>query len=214
MKVADIRRIFIEKKKKNDVVEINGVPMLEMIAATFEVDEPAIFGTPNEDYIRREIEWYLSTSLNVNDIKPPIPKIWKDVASSNGEINSNYGYLVFSRENHSQYFNVLNELRNNPSSRRAQMIYTRPSIWKEYDRDGMSDFICTDSVQYFIRDGKLVTHVRMRSNDVVFGAKNDFAWQNYVRTLLSGDLNIPLGKMYWTVGSLHVYERHFHLVKE
>ena len=49
MRVADIRKIFIEKKKNNEIVEINGIPMLEMIAATFEVDEPAIFGTVNED---------------------------------------------------------------------------------------------------------------------------------------------------------------------
>jgi thymidylate synthase len=92
------------------------------------------------------------------------------------------------------------------------MIYTRPSIWKEFNRDGMSDFICTDSVQYFVRNGSLIADVRMRSNDVVFGYKNDKAWQDHVHQKLASDLGIPVGPMIWHAGSLHVYERHWHLV--
>lgn len=51
------------------------------------------------------------------------------------------------------------------------MIYQRPSIWYEYNLDGASDFICTNSVAYYIRDGKLHCSVSMRSNDVVYGYK-------------------------------------------
>ncbi len=62
--------------------------------------------------------------------------------------------LIFSEDNVSQYQNVLQELGENPDSRRANMIYTRPHIWLDYYIDGMNDFICTNSVQYFIRDKK------------------------------------------------------------
>ena len=126
---------------------------------------------------------------------------------------SNYGYLIWSDENHNQYEHVLAELRRAPESRRAEMIYTRPSIWKEYNRDGMSDFICTDSVQYFIREGRLVADVRMRSNDLLWGYKNDKAWQDHVHKQLASDLRVDTGPMIWHAGSLHVYQRHFDLVK-
>lgn len=211
--VADVRSWFRGLKADGEhVTDKTGCRMIEVVGATFIADEPSIFGTVNQDYVRREIDWYRSMSLNVNDIEGTTPAAWKACASSKGLINSNYGYLVWSPENHNQYDNVVAELKRAPESRRAQMIYTRPSIWKEYNLDGMSDFICTDSVQYFIRNGALIADVRMRSNDVVFGYKNDKAWQDHVHQRLAQDLGVPVGPMVWHAGSLHVYEKHWGLV--
>ena len=152
----------------------------------------------------------------MQDIPGETPAIWKQVASNLGVINSNYGYLIWSSDNHSQYDNVLRELNQNPDSRRANMIYTRPMIWSDYNVDGMSDFICTNNVQYFIRDNQLITSVYMRSNDAVFGYNNDYAWQVHVRDKLLEDLVTIYepGPIYWNVGSLHVYERHFDQLNE
>jgi len=93
------------------------------------------------------------------------------------------------------------------------MIYQRPNIWNEYDLLGMSDFICTNSVAYYIRDGKLHCSVSMRSNDVIYGYKNDYAWQQYVLRELANDLGVDTGKMIWQVQNLHVYEKHFDLIQ-
>jgi thymidylate synthase len=87
---------------------------------------------------------------------------------------------------------------------------------------GMSDFICTNAVQYLIRDGMLEVVVQMRSNDVVYGYRNDYAWQKYVQDKLVYDYNcgtkkadkIIAGKITWQVGSLHVYERHYSLIEK
>jgi thymidylate synthase len=198
---------------KDFVTDKSGCKMLELRSASFVADEPAIFGTPNEDYIKREIEWYMSCSRNVNDIRGEVPAIWKQVATPDGRINSNYGWCIFSLENGNQFHRVENELRANPESRRAVMIYNRPSMHEDYDKDGMSDFMCTNAVQYMIRDGLLEAHVQMRSNDVVFGYKNDYAWQKHVLEILADKLKVLSGEIYWNVGSLHVYERHFNLVK-
>ena len=119
---------------------------------------------------------------------PNPPRIWRLVADRNWFINSNYGYLIFSKENYDQYKNVLRELRRNPYSRKAVMIYTRPSIHYERNKDWMHDFICTNAVAYYIRNNKLHCVVQMRSNDIVFGYKNDRAWQDYVLEKLVKDL--------------------------
>jgi thymidylate synthase len=212
-RVSDVRAWFRDlKERREHVADKTGCKMIEVIGATFIADETFIFGTVNRDYVEREIEWYRSMSRNVNDIRGGAPAAWKACATKDGTINSNYGYLVWSEENHNQYDHVLAELERAPESRRAEMVYTRPSIWKEYNRDGMSDFICTDAVQYFIRDGELIADVRMRSNDVVFGYKNDKAWQDHVHMQLASDLNVAVGPMIWHAGSLHVYERHWNLV--
>jgi thymidylate synthase len=65
---------------------------------------------------------------------------------------------------------------------------------------------------------------QMRSNDVVFGYKNDYAWAQYLMDKFVKEWNqmskvyginepIDKGLMTWQVMNLHVYERHFDLVK-
>ena len=211
--VEDIRVDFIRKLHVGEYVQDKtGQKMLEIVGASFVADKPAIFGTPNEDYIQRELKWYESQSLNVNDIEGSVPAAWKAAASSDGWINSNYGWMIYSNENWNQYERVREELIAHPYSRRAVMIYTRPSIWSEYDLDGMSDFICTNAVQYLIRDGQLEVVVQMRSNDAWSGYRNDYAWALYVQKKLASELGIALGKITWQAGSFHVYQKDFYLV--
>jgi thymidylate synthase len=215
LKVADIRQHFInELAAKNFVTDKTGVKTIEMLGATFEADESMIFGEINQEYVERELKWYKSMSLFVEDIPGKTPIIWQQVASTEGKINSNYGWAIWHEDNGSQYQNVVCELTTNPNSRRAVMLYTRPSMWTDYNADGMSDFMCTNAVQYMIRDEQLVAIVQMRSNDVVFGYNNDYAWQWYIANQLSDELKLKTWpKIIWHVGNLHVYERHFDKVK-
>ena len=219
--VYDIRQILADELYDNNfVTDKSGVATIEILNAAFIANEPAIFGTPNEDYIERELKWYRSMSRNVNDIPGGTPEIWKMVADKNGMINSNYGWCIYSEENGYQFTKVVEELVKSPLSRRATMIYTRPSMHVDYNKNGMSDFMCTNVVQYFIRKGKLHASVYMRSNDAIFGYKNDWAWQRYVQKEVLQSINgkcntvYDLGDLYWNVSSLHVYERHFKLVEE
>jgi len=219
---ADIKEVFKKHlEAKNYVTDKTGVKTIEILGASFVADKPAIFGTPNEEYIKVEIDWYNSKSTNINDIynDKEAPQAWQYTANTHGEINSNYGHLIFSKKYHKQYQHVLEELCEvNPDSRRASMIYQRPNIWREYKENGKNDFICTNAVTYYIRDGYLHAAVQMRSNDVMFGYRNDYAWQRYVQEKLQTDLyyngiKTELGHIYWQVQNLHVYERHFNLVK-
>ena len=223
----DIKGYFINKLRIEDfVMDRSGQKTIELIGAAFFADKPAIFGEPNKSYIEIEKEWYESQSTNVNWITETynrnVPEAWKLAANDFGQINSNYGYLIYSDKYHNQYGRGLDELLENPDGRRASMIYTRPSIWEEYNEDGKNDFICTNSVTYYIRDNVLQCVVQMRSNDVVFGYKNDYAWQLYVLEDMVKDYNdcknqnyeeIKVGSIMWQVQNLHVYERHFDLVK-
>ena len=225
--VKDIRNYFISELSdaqngEEGIYEIDrtGQKTIEMIAASFLADEPAIFGTPSKDYIKNEIKWYESQSTNIYDINPDAepPEAWRYSANQSGEINSNYGHLIFSDKFYNQFDRVVNELNTNPDGRRSTMVYNRPSIWTEYNENSKNDFICTNAVTYYIRNGELQAVVQMRSNDVVYGYKNDYAWQRYVMDLICQDLGgnnskIKPGYLIWQVQNLHVYERHFHLVK-
>ena len=223
--VHDIRQFFIgELNDEAFTIDRTGQKTIELIGASFVADEPAIFGSPNYDYIQEELDWYESQSTNVNDIGENVPQAWQYAANKHGEINSNYGHLIWSDKYYHQYGRVLDEPLANPDGRRATMIYNRPSIWLEYNENEKNDFICTNAVSYYIRDDVLNAVVQMRSNDVVFGYKNDYAWQMHVLHLLCDNINridrhahsyegLQPGMIMWQVQNLHVYERHFHLVK-
>ena len=214
-KVKDIRRKFIsEFEKKNFVKDKTGSKIVELIGESFIADEPIIFGERNDVFADKEINWYMTKEQNINWMQKPIPELWKSVASPKGDVNSNYGNLVFSHQNFNQFENVLCTLKKDSDSRRAIMIYTRPTMHTDFRARGKNDFICTNTVQYFIRKNRLECVVNMRSNDAVFGYIYDLNWQQCVQLALKSELEevypkLSLGKIFWQAGSLHVYERHF-----
>lgn len=219
MNISSIREQFAVNLASEEIAE-NGT--LEIVGASFTVkpEDQTIFGAVNEDYVRRELEWYLSLSRYVDDIPGKTPAIWEQVSSKHGRINSNYGWMVFSSENGDQFERVVDALIDDNATRQALAIYQRPSMHLDSVADGMRDFTCTNAVQYLIRGGLLHAVVQMRSNDAVFGFRNDLAWQRYVLDKLLAELQesaVPvkgIGDIIWQAGSLHVYPRHFKLVEQ
>ena len=220
----DIKNLLIEKYKNQDFrITKSGVKTVELQNVQFIADKDYILREPNYDYIKREIEWYESQSLNVYDIPGETPAIWKACADVNGEINSNYGWMIWSKENGSQYNNCIWNLVNDPATRNAVMIYNRPSMHVDATSNHKHDFCCTYAVQCFLNptdDGYSLKYiVYQRSQDAIFGYNNDINWHLYVYKLmqkeLSEKLNCPIKSelIECNDGSLHVYERHFKFLK-
>lgn len=227
MNTSDIKNIFIEKLKSEDFRYIgNDVQQsktIEIQNAIFDVDKLWILREPNIEYIQKELEWYKSQSLNVDDIEGDTPKMWKACATPLGYINSNYGWCIWSQDNFNQFKNCLNSLIRDKHTREAVMIYNRPSMQYDYCKDGMHDFMCCQYVHYFINEREdkeyIDSIVNFRSCDAVFGFNNDSYWMNYVLRELTKLYNketkseVLPGKITWNCGSLHVYERHFKFVR-
>ena len=169
-----------------------------------------IFKT-KEEYINKELEWYMSQSLDAKWIGQHA-KIWLDCCDENSKINSNYGYLMFSAQNGYQFKNVIKELTTDKDSRRAVAYYANPFI----HYTGGKDYICTIAVQYLFRNKTVDAIVYMRSNDIVYGLIGaDLFWQNECLKLVCDLLTIHYceqifpGDIHWMPGSLHIYERHW-----
>ncbi len=209
------------KKYENGEFRIigNDIKTVEIQNAHFIADKDYIIRKPNYDYAAREIEWYKTQSLYVEDIPGATPVIWKHCADTEGKINSNYGWCIWSNENGNQYKSCLRTLIKDSHSRQACMIYTRPTMQKDAFENGKHDFMCTYCVQCFLNDVEdgyeLKYIVYQRSCDCVFGYCNDILWHKYVYKKLAQDLTEKLNKsiihsyIEYNCGSLHVYERHF-----
>ena len=189
---------------------------IEIQGAHFKVtDDEIIIGTKNDKYIEAEIEWYETRDRRVStlfSIYGSEVQIWKNIADEHGEVNSNYGWCIYSEDRGNQYETVIKILKSNPMSRQAVMYYTEPKMHEIAGKD----HTCTYAVQYFLNNeldmfGRpfLDAHVYMRSNDAVYGFNNDYAWQKHVLAKLANDLGALQGDIYWNAGSMHVYDRHY-----
>lgn len=217
--------LILKNKKDNDnfVIDKTGVKLVEILDASFNLNpEQPYLEFPgrktSEEYVKAELDWYNSLDLSV-DIIGEKAKIWKQIASTENLVNSNYGWCIFSKDNGDQYKNCVTELIRNPESRRAIMIYTRPSMHTDFCKNGMNDFICTNTVQCFIRNEELHYIVNMRSNDAIFGFMNDFVWHCHVYNKIIEDIqkiypHIKMSKegIHWHANSFHIYERHFNML--
>lgn len=214
---SSIREQFISMYNEGEYTDGG---MLEIVGESFIVDKTTLFGTASDEYADKEHKWYLSQSLNVNDMEGEVPTIWKDIADINGNINSNYGYLALSEGNGKQFYHAIESLKKNKNSRQAIMIYTRPSIHTDAVALKRRDFICTNTQQFLIRKNKLHMIVNQRSCDAVYGYRYDMMWANYLRQRALKELQksfketLSMGDLILQVGSIHVYPRHFKLIED
>lgn len=175
-----------------------------------------VFRQTNEEYVERETAWHQAMQLNiemVNDVK-----IWQYCSGDNGQINSNYGWCVYHPDNGSdgknQFQHALQALKQQKQTRRAMIIYTRPTMHSDFRQNGKNDFLCTTWNQFFIRDNELHMFYVMRSNDAYFGTINNIPWAMYVyrdmyNKLLETYPDLCMGVIHWQSTSWHLYQGQF-----
>ena len=103
---------------------------------------------------------------------------------------------------------VINELKRNPSSRRAVIVIRDVSIDANSD-----DPACLQHIQYLIRDGKLDCKVLFRSNDACKATfMNAFALI-CLQERIAKELGVEVGEYVHRANSFHCYEQDFEMLK-
>ena len=154
-----------------------------------------------EDYAEAEWKWYLSEDRNISklgDIYGKVPEIWKRMADSNGNVNSNYGYQW---ERNDQIGEVVNILKNYRETRQATI-----SIYDGKEIDQYTyDTPCTYAIQFTIVENLLHMCVTMRSNDLWYGFCNDQYQFSKLQELICERVDINMGTYYHFAHNLHIY---------
>jgi len=165
-----------------------------------------------------ELAWYLSCSPKAEDIAP-YSKFWLKLADIDGNVNSNYGHAVFNKPvggSMSTAFGWASEqLKRDPFSKRAIIIYNGLDCCY----DGNKDFLCTQNQHFFIRGGELTSLVSMRSSDAIYGLTYDIPWWATLQKIMHFSLigkypNLKNGETYVNIGTSHIYENKWQLVKD
>jgi thymidylate synthase len=160
----------------------------------------------NEDYAEYEWNWYLKGDRDASEIGERA-KIWKQMmVEGTTEVNSNYGY--FWNKNY-QLSRVVQELKINKETRRAIVVHYDINELDRYKYDTP----CNDVLNFYIKDDKLHLTVFARSIDLVFGFCNDQFTFDKLMEMVAFQLDIPVGEMTWMITNLHIYPRHYDMLK-
>ena len=165
----------------------------------------------NWKYLAGELAWYLNQDRDV-DFIGNFSKFWSKLTNpGTNEINSNYGSLVFNKE---QFGWVIDALIEDKNSRQAIMFFNQPKFQFKENKD----FVCTMYANFFIRNNKLNMKIQMRSNDIFYGLTFDapffsFLQQSVYLKLKETYPDLEIGAYYHFADNLHFYERHFELAE-
>lgn len=163
------------------------------------------------DYFKKEMLWKLTGDPFNQSIKNHA-KMWESVQNNDGSFNSNYGQYWFGEQ--LGLFVAFNELVKDIYSRRAVI----PMLRASHIGPQVKDTVCTESVGFRIRNGRLNMSVHMRSSDQIFGLGTDIPTFAFLQRLLLGMLmsvypELKIGDMTIVAMSSHIYERHFNMVE-
>ncbi len=162
-------------------------------------------------YAFGELCWYLS-GRNDLDMMEYYSSYIKKGTDDGKTLNSAYGYRIFTGKHQlipfNQWENVKRLLLEDKDSRQAIIHLHTPNDRKTNDE------VCTLSLQFLIRNGKLDMITTMRSNDIVLGFVYDVFSFTMLQEILANELHVEVGTYYHNVGSMHIYENRFELLKQ
>ena len=153
------------------------------------------------EYAHAEWKWYLSGDRNIaklGELYGKVPAIWKRMADTDGNVNSNYGWQW---QRNDQLNHVIRLLKDDTQTRQAAISIYDAKEWDKYTYDTP----CTYAVQFTILHDRLDMSVLMRSNDLWYGFCNDQYQFSNLQMYVAQKLDLPIGVYYHYAHNLHLY---------
>lgn len=168
-------------------------------------------------YLVGEWLWYERGSNSLDEISH-YAKFWSSISDDKKRVNSAYGHRILGISlavKVNQWEWVKKQMIKDKETRRAVILVVSPSDMKEETKD----FPCTIALQFLIRENQLHLICNMRSNDLVLGFTYDVATFTLYQEKMLIELkkyypNLKIGKYFHLAGSLHIYKKHYEMIKE
>ncbi len=220
------------------IQESRDQPTRELLHVAFTITDPRqrlVFGRPiNPAFAIAEVIWIMSGANDTRFLSFWNPRMMQFVDKDKDErkFHGAYGFRLGSQPALSeeatqqlrhttdldngrldQLRSAYEALRHTPSSRQVVL-----QIWDHRrdmpDPDPRSkDVPCNIVSHLMIRDEKLEWLQVMRSNDLIWGTPYNFIQFTTMQEIVAGWLGVDVGTYNHISDSLHVYERHWELLK-
>lgn len=160
-----------------------------------------------------ELLWFLRGEGNTAFLKEHGVTIWDEWEDENGDLGPVYGVQWRSWPTPDgghidQISNVIDQLRNNPDSRRIIV-----SAWNVADLDDMALMPCHAFFQFYVADGKVSCQLYQRSADMFLGVPFNIASYALLTMMIAQQVGLEPGEFIWTGGDCHIYDNHVEQVE-
>jgi len=163
--------------------------------------------------IIHELLWFLSGDTNIKYLKENGVSIWDEWADENGDLGPVYGHQWRSWPTPNggkvdQISQVIDQIRNNPNSRRHIV-----SAWNPSEVDKMALPPCHALFQFYVANGKLSCQLYQRSADYFLGVPFNIASYALLVHMFAQQCDLEPGEFVWTGGDVHLYANHIEQAK-
>ena len=160
-----------------------------------------------------ELLWFLSGDTNVKYLQDNGVRIWNEWADENGDLGRVYGaqwrsWQAPNGETIDQISNVVEQIKNNPYSRRHLVVAFNPG-----EVEGMALPPCHAFFQFHVADGKLSCQLYQRSADVFLGVPFNIASYALLTMMIAQVCGLAPGEFIHTSGDAHLYLNHLDQAK-
>lgn len=155
------------------------------------------------DKLNAMYAWYLEGRRDDTSIIAKFPEYATRIDNGHTLFNSNYGWHMYTNGGLQHCIEVLAKDKN---SRQAICILNSNDIMS----DSSIDKLCTNSIQFVIRNNKLIAIIQMRSSNVITLLPYDVHmfskfYKDAYTALSKIYKQLEAGKIIMQVGSLHFY---------
>jgi thymidylate synthase len=162
--------------------------------------------------IFHELLWFLKGETNIQYLKDNKVSIWDEWADEEGNLGPVYGkqwrfWETSDGRTVDQITNVINQIKNNPDSRRHLVVAFNPG-----DVDRMALPPCHAFFQFYVADGKLSCQLYQRSADIFLGVPFNIASYALLVHMVAQVCNLEVGDFVHTLGDAHIYSNHMEQV--
>lgn len=160
-----------------------------------------------------ELLWFLKGDTNVRYLQEHGVRIWNEWADENGELGPVYGHQWRAWPDYAggaidQISNVVDQLRNNPDSRRMIVC-----AWNVAEVERMALPPCHTLFQFYVADGRLSLQLYQRSADTFLGVPFNIASYALLLLMMAQVTGLKPGEFIHTTGDTHIYTNHLEQVK-
>ena len=170
-----------------------------------------------------ELLWFLKGDTNIKYLQENGVKIWDAWADSNGDLGPVYGFQWrnWNNDGIDQISNLINDLKNNPSSRRHLISAWNPSVLPDTSKSFEANVAngkaalppCHAFFQFHVINGKLSCQLYQRSADIFLGVPFNIASYSLLTIMIAQVCDLKVGDFIHTFGDAHIYSNHFDQMK-
>lgn len=155
-----------------------------------------------------ELLWFLRGDSNIKYLKEHGVSIWDEWADEEGNLGPVYGaqwrhWRCEDGTEIDQIANLMNQLRNNPDSRRLIVF-----AWNVAQVDKMALPPCHSLFQFYVVNNKLSCQLYQRSADLFLGVPFNIASYALLTMMIAKVCGFELGDFVHTFGDVHIYNNH------